>query len=119
MIFRLSKKMITIMALCGLVVLRLVDLAIFDPEHDHVATAHIQAHASKMAHDHSADEVSEHESPDNMSLHLSFHALASVYISAPSVDMAPANRTSFKYHAHSDRSVKTPHSQPPVPPPLA
>ncbi len=107
------------MALCALVVLRMVDLAVYEQDHDHVSASHIQLHVSEISHDHDVDELSEHESLDDMTAHMSFHSLLSVYISAPAVAAVPINNGTSKYGVALGMHLNTPHSRPPVPPPLA
>ncbi|MBL4789484.1 MAG: hypothetical protein JKY60_10700 [Kordiimonadaceae bacterium] len=107
-----------ILALCALVVLRLVDLAVFDPEHAHLEAPHMQAHAMEMDHHQDGDEPSEHESVDNMVAHVSFHTLLSVYTATPVVAGLPINFSSSKYWVHLGKHVNDAQLRPPVPPPL-
>ena len=96
----------------------MVDLAIFDPDHDHVTAPHVQVYASEMVHDHDVEEINEHESLGDMSMHVSFHTLLSLYISAPSLDTLPLENNSSTFNVYPALSIKNTHSRPPVPPPL-
>jgi len=112
-------KFMVVTTLCALIFLRMVDLAIFDAEHDHVSTPHVQTLASEMVHDHEVDEPSEHASADDTAMHVSFHALLSVYISAPSIMAAMPIIGAAKYRINLGHGIAGGHSRPPVPPPLA
>jgi len=113
------KKSVVLTTLCALVFLRLVDLAVFDQEHDHVSGLHIEVFASEMVHAHGHDEASEHNSSDGKSLHIAFHTLVNVFLEAVSdKDMLSADMSSH-FSFQITKVARTRISRPPVPPPLA
>ena len=107
------------MALCALVLLRMVDLAVFDASHDHAEAPHVEKFAAEMVHSHDIDEPSEHASVDETAMHVSFHTLLSVYISAPTAETVTANTRPAKYRLNLGQRITDTHTRPPVPPPLA
>lgn len=118
----LGSKIPAITALCALVLLRMVDLAVFDAAHDHVETPHVEKFAAAMVHDHDIDELdepNEHASVDDTAMHVSFHTLLSVYISAPTAATVTTSTGSTKYRRNLGQRITDTHSRPPVPPPLA
>ncbi len=107
------------MALCALVFLRMVDIAVFDAEHAHVESTHVQEHASEMSHDHDAAEESEHESLGAMSAHVCIHTLVSTFLDTNDMNVGFFRKQTSSYGLHVNEAVKVLSFRPPVPPPLA
>ncbi len=106
-------------AFCALVFMRIVDLAVFDAEHDHADRPHVQAHAAEMVHDHDLDEPSEHDTLDAQSTHMSFHTLLGVFIETATEGVDPLQAFAFTFGSHANKSARSFGTRPPVPPPLA
>jgi len=108
------KKTAAITALCALVFLRMVDLAVFDSDHDYVSRPHIQVHAVETAHGHDYDASSEHE----IIAHGAFHTLVSVFIEITISDMVHAAEFLPEFDLSAGKFVRNQALRPPVPPPL-
>jgi len=119
MTFHWAKQLIATAVLCALVLLRLVDLMVFDAEHEHIERSHVQVHASEMSHAHHEDEVTEHETPATMSAHIGFHTLLGSFIGSPDVSIPSISKVSSDYGLLVNKSAVTLNAAPPVPPPLA
>ncbi len=113
-------KNTTVLSVIGaLFFLRMMDLAVFDTDHDHLEKTHMPVHAAEMVHSHHDNEPSEHDTFATMSARISFHTLLSVFIDAEAANMMPSADRSSRYGPHANRSAVTHRSRPPVPPPLA
>lgn len=112
-------KSMAVMALGALLMLRIVDLAVFDAGHDHVDHDHAAEHASELVHHHGNDDNSDHSSDHAMTAHVGFHTLLSVLMTAPAVDVQLNPVTPPVYEASSEKSILIFKNGPPVPPPLA
>lgn len=113
------KKMAGTAVLCALLFLRMVDLAVFDADHDHVENSHVQVHAAEMVHAHHDDEPTEHDTLDAMSAHVGFHTLLGVFMDTSADGIALPAIQSNRFGPFANRSAVTHRSRPPVPPPLA
>lgn len=111
------KKLTLIAVLGALTFLRIVDLAYFDADHDHIDRAHIQAHLADIPHSH--EEGTVHEAPEVLSVHLNFHTLLSAYLAADDVEFNTTQRTYMQYQPSANEQAFARAHRPPVPPPLA
>lgn len=113
-------KHITVLSvLSALVFLRLMDLAVFDADHNHMEKAHVTVHAAEMAHSHYDGEATEHDTLGAISAHVGFHTLLSVFLDTSSDNMVPLADLSNRFGPHANQSAIAHQSRPPVPPPLA
>ena len=112
-------KKLTIIAVLGaLTFLHIADLAFFDPDHDHIDRAHIQVHAADIVQLHLQDEMAEHETPDAMSAHLSFHTLLGVFLDSGATAVMAIPTRAEKFGMNLGVSSQNRGHRPPVPPPL-
>jgi hypothetical protein len=113
-------KNITVLSVLGaLFFLRMMDLAVFDADHDHLEKVHAPVPAAEMTHAHHDDETSEHDTLATMSAHIGFHTLLGVFIDTAAANTVPSVGGLPLYGPHENRSAVTHRSRPPVPPPLA
>lgn len=105
-------------ALFALMFLRLVDLAVFDMNHDHVSKPHVQAHAYEVAHSHGHDEPIPHDALDDNSAHVGFHALLSVFIDADAAALPVFQPFTACFDVKAREQARAYAHRPPIPPPL-
>lgn len=113
-----AQKIIAALALCTLMFLRMVDLAVFDADHDHVEQTHVNEHAFEMSHDHEAKEKSEHESLSAMLAHACLHTCLGAYTGTADVQVSLRTKEPVGFGLHMNEAAATFSFRPPVPPPL-
>ncbi len=114
----LVKQHVAMTALFALVFMRFIDLAVFDMDHDHVKTSHVQVHASEMAHGHDQGEPTEHDTLEGKSAHVGFHTLLSFFIDVDAVAVPVLQHFNARFGLVADERARSYGYRPPVPPPL-
>jgi len=115
----LVKRHVALTALFALMFMRFIDLAVFDMDHDHIKSAHVQVHASEMAHSHDDDEPTEHDTLDGKSAHVGFHTLLNVFIEVDAVAVPVLEHFTARYGLVANERARPHGHRPPIPPPLA
>lgn len=114
----LISRQIALTALFALMLLRFVDLAVFDKEHDPVITQHFTVHASEMIHDHAVDDLIEHDMMDGKAAHVGFHTLLNVFIGVDAMEAPVMEHFTVGFGFHANDQARTQGHRPPTPPPL-
>ena len=112
------------MALCSLLVLPLLDLAVFESKHAQIAIPHVQAHAIEMSHGHGdmtaeVNEALDHETRNDIKAHISFHVHVSDYVVTHRIETMRMSDISATYLPYTAQPPNGLSSRPSVPPPLA
>ena len=124
MLGRVKMLLVTI-ALWGLVLLPMVDLAVLDLDHASLELGHVQTHVWEQSQDHthahthhSNSSDDSHDDMNQMSVHLAFHTLLGAFIETPAPTVLDAVRYGNIYGGSILKSAQTVSYSPPVPPPL-
>ncbi len=101
-------------ALCAMVLMRLVDLSVFDVTDDHHKMPN-QVISHSIGETHSTAEDEDHEVGD---VHMQFHTLLGAYILTQAEVFEPVRTLVIKFQIFAGKNPVTSQARPPVPPPL-
>lgn len=121
MTLRKGYKVVIILTICSLIMMRMVDFAVFDAnghnyDHDHNISNH-EIHKIEISHELLEEDELQHANDHDM--HDMYHAVLSFYIqpAVDSLDLPNFDRElSATKYGRVSRSISF---SPPVPPPLA
>ena len=115
MILRNTNKPAIIVALCALVMMRVMDFAVFDVNDDHHNVSNQEMQTLELSHETQED----HDEAFGSEMHVVFHSLLSVYVPATYENMIEPSKQGNSYRISRGKPLRTSGSRPPVPPPLA
>ncbi len=115
MILRNTNKPAILIALCALVMMRVMDFAVFDVIDDHHNVSNLEMQMLELSHENHDVYDDDHDSE----MHVVFHSLLSVYVPATLETLVTPNQEAMSYRISRGKILSTMGSRPPVPPPLA